>query len=199
MFKKVLIVASCLLILTACGANQQKQNTLQHSSSAEKSTNSQMDKGLQTLVEGEKAPDLKLMDKDGKEVSLSDYAGKKVYLNFWASWCKPCLQEMPHMERVYQKFKDDKYYAFLSVTSPKDSKFNNAYALDEDQKKIMDVAKKAGITYPILFDQKDNALMAYILRAFPSHVFINSDGTVYKVFAGQLNEETLKAGLKNLK
>ncbi|HEK9992299.1 TPA: redoxin domain-containing protein [Streptococcus equi subsp. zooepidemicus] len=149
MFKKVLIVASCLLILTACGANQQKQNTLQHSSSAEKSTNSQMDKGLQTLVEGEKAPDLKLMDKDGKEVSLSDYAGKKVYLNFWASWCKPCLQEMPHMERVYQKFKDDKYYAFLSVTSPKDSKFNNAYALDEDQKKLWMLPKKLGL--PIQF------------------------------------------------
>ncbi|MGT2757736.1 TlpA family protein disulfide reductase [Streptococcus ovuberis] len=153
----------------------------------------------QSVVEGEKAPELKLMDKDGKEVSLKDYAGKKVYINFWASWCKPCLAEMPHLEKVYQKYKDNKDYAFLSVTSPKDAKFNNANALDEDQETIMAVAQKTGITYPVLFDQKDNATFSFGLRAFPSHLFINSDGTVNKVFAGELNEATLEAGLKGLK
>lgn len=207
MFKKSLLlsVGLCCLFLTACSTTKStdtksmSQTATQAKKASQETEGSQGDSRPQSVVEGEKAPNLKLMDKDGKEVSLADYAGKKVYINFWASWCEPCRAEMPHLEKIYQKYKDNKDYAFLSVTSPKDAKFNNANALDEDQKTIMATAKKAGITYPVLFDQKDNAMLSYGLRAFPSHIFINSDGTVNKVFSGELNEDTLEAGLKGLK
>lgn len=206
MFKKSLVLSACLcgLFLTACGTakptdtKSMSQTTTQTKGADQGIEASQGESSPQSVVEGEKAPELKLVDKDGKEVSLADYAGKKVYINFWASWCKPCLAEMPHLEKVYQKYKDNKDYAFLSVTSPKDAKFNNAYALDEDQETIMAAAKKAGVTYPVLFDQKDTAILSYGLRAFPTHVFINSDGSVNKVFSGELSQETLEVGLKGL-
>ncbi|WP_161980347.1 TlpA family protein disulfide reductase [Streptococcus sp. S784/96/1] len=207
MFRKSLVLTACLcgLFLTACGTGKSTEtksmsSTVTQTQAPEQGTEGkQGESAPQSVVEGERAPDLTLMDKDGKEVSLKDYAGKKVYINFWASWCKPCLAEMPHIEKVYQKYKDNKDYVFLSVTSPKDAKFNNNYALDESQEIIMAAAKKVGITYPVLFDQKDNAMLSYGLRAFPSHIFINSDGTVNKVFSGELNKDTLEAGLKGLK
>lgn len=188
-----ILLGTCLCFLGGCMNSNNKADT------SNEQAKSQGDNGLQTVVEGEKAPDLTLMDKDGKKVSLADYSGKKVYINFWASWCEPCLKEMPELEKVYQKYKNNSDYAFLSVTSPNDSKFENRQPADEDQKTILATAKKVGITYPVLFDNQDSALMSYTLRAFPSHVFINSDGTVNKVFAGELSKKILEDGLKSLK
>lgn len=196
-----LLFGACLCLLGACtNSNSDKAMPNQQSQSQSQSQSQvQEDNGLQTVVEGKKAPDLSLVDKDGKPVTLADYAGKKIYINFWASWCKPCLEEMPQLEKVYQQYKDNPDYVFLSVTSPNDSKFGNNLAADEGQETILETAKKVGVTYPVLFDQKDSALMSYTIRAFPSHVFINSDGTVNKVFAGELSKELLEAGLKAMK
>lgn len=210
MLKKYLTLGTCLCLLTACSVNnansknkdtnmsQQKTEKTEKSHEQHAQSNSN-DNGLQSVVEGQKAPELKLKDKDGKDVSLADYAGKKIYLNFWASWCEPCKDEMPHLEKVYQKYKNDPNYAFLSVVAPNDAKYGNTSSTDSSEQKILETAKAAGITYPVLYDQNNGALNSYSLRAFPSHVFINSDGTVNKVFAGELNQETLEAGLKALK
>lgn len=190
-----LLFGACLCLLGACSNHpSDKMTTNQQVQSME-----QGDNGLETVVEGKKAPDLSLLDKDGKPVTLADYAGKKVYINFWASWCSPCLDEMPRVEAVYQKYKDNPDYVFLSVTSPKDAKFGNSQSVDDSQETILAAAKKGGITYPVLFDHKDSTLMSYSIRAFPSHVFINSDGTVHKVFAGELHQDLLEAGLEGMK
>lgn len=198
-----LLFGACLCLLGACSNNtSDKAMTNQESKTQtqiESQAQTQEDNGLQTVVEGKKAPDLSLVDKDGKPVTLADYAGKKVYINFWASWCSPCLDEMPRLETVYQKYKDNPDYVFLSVTSPNDAKFGNSQPADDSQETILAAAKKGGITYPVLFDQKDSALMSYTIRAFPSHVFINSDGTVHKVFAGELHQDLLEAGLEGMK
>ncbi|MFC3928355.1 TlpA family protein disulfide reductase [Streptococcus caprae] len=194
MLKRLLLCSSCLFLLSACSMAEQ-----QSLPAREEVAETQGDNGLQTVVEGQKAPELNLMDQDGNSVSLADYTGKKVYINFWASWCKPCLKEMPQLEKIYQKYKDNPDYAFLSVTSPSDAKFANAYPVDETQEKILATAKKAGITYPVFFDHKDSAIGSYTIRAFPSHVFINSDGTVSKVFAGELAPELIEAGLEAMK
>lgn len=194
MLKRLFVCSSCLFLLTACSMEEQKSLPV-HEEVAE----SQGDTGLQRVVEGQKAPELNLMDQDGNPVSLANYAGKKVYINFWASWCKPCLQEMPQLEKIYQKYKNNPDYAFISVTSPNDAKFANAHSVDGAQENILATAKKAGVTYPVFFDYKDSAIGSYTIRAFPSHVFINSDGTVSKVFAGELTPELIQAGLKAMK
>lgn len=71
------------------------------------------------------APAFKLKNKKGKTVSLSAYKGKKVYINVWATWCGPCMREIPDLEKIYQTYKHKKDFVFLSVTSPNDSKYKN--------------------------------------------------------------------------
>ena len=111
------------------------------------------------------------MDKDGNTVKLSDYKGKKVYINVWASWCGPCVREMPELEKAYQKLKDKEDVVFLSITSPSDDVFKNQSPQDKDKATILAKAKELGVTYPVLFDVNDRFLVNYTIRSFPTHIF----------------------------
>ena len=137
-------------------------------------------------------------DKNGKDVHLADYKGKKLYINVWASWCGPCMREIPELEEVYQLYKDKEDYVFLSLTSPNDALFGNNQPQDKTAKEILAVAKEKGITYPVLFDSKDQAATHFALRAFPTHIFVNSDGTINKQFPGQIQKDLLIEQLESL-
>ncbi|KZM63427.1 TlpA family protein disulfide reductase [Streptococcus mutans] len=145
------------------------------------------------------APAFKLKNKKGKTVSLSTYKGKKVYINVWATWCGPCMREIPDLEKIYQTYKHKKDFVFLSVTSPNDSKYKNSDPIDKDKGTILSKAKDKGITYPILYDYQDNFAQAYGIRSIPTHIFINSDGSLSEKIAGGLDEDSLKYYLKKLK
>ena len=138
-------------------------------------------------------------DKDGMDVHLADYKGKKLYINVWASWCGPCMREIPELEEVYQLYKDKEDYVFLSLTSPNDALFGNSQPQDRSAEEILAVAKERGITYPVLFDSKDQAATHFALRAFPTHIFVNSDGTISKQFSGQIQKEQLIGQLEDLR
>ena len=77
--------------------------------------------GISSAEKEEKipAPDFTLMTMDNKKISLKDFRGKYVFLNFWATWCGPCIDEMPSMERFYQKFKSKKNFEMLAVSIDK--------------------------------------------------------------------------------
>ena len=139
------------------------------------------------------------MDKDGKEVKLSDFKGKKVYINVWASWCGPCLREIPELEKVYQKVKAKEDIVFLSITSPNDEVFKNQNPSDKSKDVILAKAKELNLTYPVLFDVNDRFLINYGIRSFPTHIFINSDGTIANRFPGSLTEEKLTEELGKMK
>ena len=142
--------------------------------------------------------DTVVMDENGQELNLAAFKGKKVYLNVWASWCGPCQQEMPELEEIYQAYKDKDDYAFLSLTSPNDKVFGNSNPADGSKKEILKTARKAGVTYPILFDTKDKAMSSLNISAFPTHYLINSDGTVDKVYLGRISKADLKTFLEEL-
>lgn len=175
----LLVLLLTLLASSACG----RQSGLS-SSSDEQVTNID----LETVV----------IDENGQQLKLSDFKGKKVYLNIWASWCGPCQQEMPELEEVYQAYKDKEDYAFLSLTSPNDKVFGNRNPADGSKKEILKAAKKAGVTYPILFDTKDKAMSSLNISAFPTHYLFNSDGTVDKVYLGRISKVDLKNFLEDL-
>ena len=139
------------------------------------------------------------MDKDGKTVKLSDFKGKKVYINMWASWCGPCMREIPELEKTYQKLKDNKDIVFLSMTSPNDKEFKNQTPQDKGKDVILNKAKELGVTYPVLFDVNDRFIINYAIRSFPTHIFINSDGTIGNRIAGAVTEESLTKEIEKLK
>ena len=191
--KKLTILSATLLssalILSACSStSEKKEETNKQTTTSSTSEN----KAIQ-------AYDFTAMDKDGKTVKLSDFKGKKVYINMWASWCGPCMREIPELEKTYQKLKNNKDVVFLSMTSPNDSEFKNQSPQDKGKDVILNKAKELGVTYPVLFDVNDRFIINYAIRSFPTHILINSDGTFETRIAGSVNEETLTKELEKLK
>ena len=191
--KKLTILSATLLssalILNACSsATEKKEETNKQTATSSTSEN----KTIQAF-------DFTAMDKDGKTVKLSDFKGKKVYINMWASWCGPCMREIPELEKTYQKLKDNKDIVFLSMTSPNDAEFKNQSPQDKGKDVILNKAKELGATYPVLFDVNDRFIINYAIRSFPTHILINSDGTFETRIAGAVTEESLTKELEKLK
>ena len=191
--KKLTILSATLLssalILSACSStSDKKEETNKQTATSSTSEN----KTIQAF-------DFTAMDKDGKTVKLSDFKGKKVYINMWASWCGPCMREIPELEKTYQKLKNNKDIVFLSMTSPNDSEFKNQSPQDKGKDVILNKAKELGVTYPVLFDVNDRFIINYAIRSFPTHIFINSDGTIGNRIAGGVTEESLTKEIEKLK
>lgn len=191
--KKLTILSATLLssalILSACSStSDKKEETNKQTATSSTSEN----KAIQAF-------DFTAMDKDGKTVKLSNFKGKKVYINMWASWCGPCMREIPELEKTYQKLKDNKDIVFLSMTSPNDSEFKNQSPQDKGKDVILNKAKELGVTYPVLFDVNDRFIINYAIRSFPTHIFINSDGTIGNRIAGGVTEELLTKEIEKLK
>ena len=191
--RKLTILSATLLsgalILSACSSASEKKEE----------TNKQTSTSSSSETKATQAFDFTAMDKDGKTVKLSDFKGKKVYINMWASWCGPCMREIPELEKVYQKYKDNKDIVFLSMTSPNDAEFKNQSPQDKSKDVILKKAKELGATYPVLFDVKDRFIINYAIRSFPTHILINSDGTFETRIAGGVTEESLTKEIEKLK
>ena len=191
--KKLTILSATLLssalILNACASTFEKKEE----------TNKQTSTSSSSETKATQAYDFTAMDKDGKTVKLSDFKGKKVYINMWASWCGPCMREIPELEKVYQKYKNNKDIVFLSMTSPNDAEFKNQSPQDKSKDVILKKAKELGATYPVLFDVNDRFIINYAIRSFPTHIFINSDGTIGNRIAGGVTEELLTKEIEKLK
>ena len=191
--KKLSVLSATLLssalILSACASTSEKKEETNKQTAT---SSSNENKAIQ-------AYDFTAMDKDGKTVKLSDFKGKKVYINMWASWCGPCMREIPELEKTYQKLKDNKDIVFLSMTSPNDAEFKNQSPQDKGKDVILNKAKELGVTYPVLFDVNDRFIINYAIRSFPTHIFINSDGTIGNRIAGAVTEESLTKEIEKLK
>lgn len=140
------------------------------------------------LEKGNLAPDFELTDMEGNPVKLSDFRGKAVLLNFWASWCPPCRAEMPHMEKLYNKYKDENF-DILAVN------LTNTEKNSGDAEKFV---KELGLTFTIPMDVKGEAGSDYNIMAYPTSYFIDSDGVIREKVLGALNEEYMEKEIKKL-
>lgn len=138
------------------------------------------------------AYDFTLTDQYGNTHTLSDYKGKVVFLNFWASWCKPCQKEMPDIEELYQKYNlNQEDVIFLGVANPKSEEYpNNA---DEEQENILAFLEENGYTFPTVFDETGELLMNYYITAFPTTYMINKDGNVVGYIPGMMTKDIMES------
>ena len=137
------------------------------------------------------APDFTLVDQYGNEHTLSDYKGKTVFLNFWATWCGPCKQEMPDIQQLYLDHGENTGdVIILGVAAPKseDNPFNQE-TLDADG--IADFLEEGGYTYPVLMDTTGDVLMNYGISAFPTTFMIDSDGNLFGYLQGSMTREIM--------
>lgn len=139
---------------------------------------------------GNMAPDFELTSLEGEPVKLSDYRGKKVLLNFWATWCPPCRAEMPHMEAFYKDYKD-KDVVILGVNLTHTAKF----ASD-----VPEFVEEFGLTFPILLDNKGKVSDEfYQVIAYPTTFVIDSKGIISERFRGAINYEIMEKSTSKLR
>ena len=134
---------------------------------------------------------ISLVDQYGEEHKLSDYKGKVVFLNFWATWCPPCREEMPDIEALYKEYgENSEDLVILSVANPKtkDNPNNNDKTIEEVTKFMED----NGYSYPALMDTTGDVLLQYYITAFPTTFMIDREGRVIGYASGALTKDIMK-------
>ena len=131
------------------------------------------------------APDFTVYDRDGNEVKLSDYTGKPIVLNFWASWCGPCQMEMPDFHEKYLELGQDVHFLMVNMTDGSRETVDSASAFVD----------KNAYTFPVFYDTAVDAAMTYGVYSLPTTYFINSKGHAIAQATGSINAETLQRGI----
>jgi peroxiredoxin len=132
-----------------------------------------------------KAIDFKLKDLNGQELSLSDLKGKKVFLNFWATWCPPCKAEMPEIEKLYQETKDtDLVIVAVEIGEPLDT--------------VKPFIENNKYNFKVLLDPDQSVATKYNITSIPTSYFIDTEGNIVSKHVGGMNIDQMKAYIKTL-
>ena len=133
--------------------------------------------------------DLELTDQFGNIHTLADYKGKVIFLNFWATWCGPCRNEMPDIQKLYEEYSaqgEGAEVVILGVAGPGIGQEGSA---DE----IASFMEENGYTYPVLMDESGEMFSQYGISAFPTTFMIDKDGNVYGYVPGQMTEDIMRS------
>ena len=131
------------------------------------------------------APDFLIEDWDGNEFTLADFAGKPIVLNFWATWCGFCKQEMPDFNELYKEMGEDVHFIMLNATD----------GVRETKEIAKDFIEKKGYEFPVYFDNGLEASMDYGASGLPMTVFLDSQGRAIAIGRGALDRESILRGI----
>lgn len=132
--------------------------------------------------------DFTLKDQYGNTHTLSEYAGKTVLLNFWASWCGPCEREMPDLQTVYEEYQEagDDSVVILGIAAP-------GYLGEPSAEKIAEIIEERGCTYPTVMDEGGEFFMKYQVFSYPTTFMIDKEGNFFGYAVGQLDQATIRS------
>lgn len=138
------------------------------------------------------APDFTLTDQNGKIHKLSDYKGKTVFLNFWATWCPPCRGEMPDIQAMYEKYgKNEGDLIVLGVASPRTEQ--NVNTREQDQAGVEKFLSDSGYTFPVVMDVTGEISATYGITALPTTFMIDKDGNVFGYVTSALTPDMMES------
>ena len=186
MRKKRMGMLLCMILmaaaLSACAGktDDKKQGTKTAGTKKDESKEERTAKG--ESEKGMTAPDFEVTLLSGKTVKLSDYRGKRVLLNFWATWCPPCVGELPHIEKKYAEYKDKMHFVILSV--------------DDNEQDPARFIQSKGYTFPAAYGDHQALGRAYGIDAIPASYIISADGHIIARIVGSMNESSLDAFLQ---
>lgn len=126
---------------------------------------------VQAVSSQEMAPDFTLKSLEGSNLRLDEYKGQVVLINFWATWCGPCRQEMPLLDQLYTRY-ERVGFSLLGVN------------IDDDSARAMEMIKELGVSFPVLFDARKEVSRLYNVDAMPVTVLVDREGTVRFVHKG---------------
>ena len=135
-----------------------------------------------------KAPDFAVYDSSGRKVNLSDYIGKPIVLNFWASWCGPRQSEMPDFHEKYLELGDEIHFLMVNMTGGRET-LSSAKAFISEK----------GYTFPVFYDTDSDAAMTYNVYSLPTTYFIDAEGYLIAQATGAISANTLQKGIDMIK
>ena len=152
-----------------------------NSQASEDDTDSSVEKGEDAVKNT--APDFKVLNAEGEAVNLSDYFGRPIVVNFWATWCGYCKKEMPDFDKAAKEYSD---VLFMMVNVGESIETGTKYA------------KGQGFDLDLFFDMDHSAADVYGVTGYPTTFFINADGNLVKYAKGRLSYDTLLNGIKTI-
>lgn len=133
---------------------------------------------------GKLAPDFQLENLDGEAISLSNLRGNPVLINFWATWCAPCVHEMPALQQIYEEW-SGKGLVLLTID------------MGESPSKVEEFMRSYRLSFPVLLDTKESVAEKYNIRGIPTTFLIDKDGIVQGIKIGAFrNKEEIEAGIR---
>lgn len=171
-FTVILLVLALVVMLAAAtwGYNKLSENNApeapQHSLAAD----------------AELADDFTVLDYEGNEVSLSDFFGKPIVVNFWATWCGPCKLELPHFDSLSAEYGDSVQFMMVNLTD----------GGRDTVEGVKNYVSEKEYSFPVFFDTEFSAAIAYGIQSVPRTIFINADGTFAGSHLGMMDKETLR-------
>ncbi|MGZ4162226.1 MAG: redoxin domain-containing protein [Neobacillus sp.] len=178
MVKKVIAAVVLITLLTVAIVQAMDKKAEPRNAS------SQVTSKTESLQIGSKAPDFELKTLTGETVKLSSLKGKKVMLNFWATWCPPCKAEMPAMEQFSKQIGKDVVILAVNI---------------DPQLDVKGFVDKNGITFPVLLDTDDKVNEMYQIISIPTTYFIDSNGIIQNKYTGAMQHAVMKQFTENLK
>lgn len=187
--KKTLLILALMLVLLLGGAyvlygrltqglNANQLATPSQPSSESAESSSETPAPIQ-------APDFVVYDQAGNAVHLSDYFGKPIVLNFWASWCGPCKMEMPHFQEKYLALDNQVHFLMINMTDGSRETVDSAAAFITEHE----------YTFPVFYDTESYAAMVYGAYSLPTTYFINAQGHAIAQAIGAIDSDTLQQGI----
>jgi len=181
-----ILIGVSVFTVNAYNASGSKANTsVEDTDQNDTTQNNASTKTIEINPNVTEAIDFTLKDLDGKELKLSDLKGKKVFLNFWATWCPPCKAEMPEIEKLYQETKDtDLVIVAVEIGEPLDT-----------VKSFIDSNK---YSFKVLLDSDQSVASNYNITSIPTSFFIDEEGNIVSKRVGAMNIDEMKEYIKTL-
>lgn len=163
----------------------------EQSSSAETKPSAQSSSSAEEQQELPDSYDFTLTDQYGNSHTLSEYKGKTVFLNFWATWCPPCRAEMPDIQKIYEETSAEgkEELVVLGIAAPD-------YGKETSEDGILQFLDETGYTYPVLMDPGGKIFAEYGVYSYPTTFMINKEGKVFGYVSGQISEDTMRSIIK---
>lgn len=148
-------------------------------------SSSVMSSSTDRVKQGDKAPSFSLLGVDGTVHDWEEYKGKPVVLNFWGTWCTPCVKEMPALQAQWEKW-SEQGVMIVGINA------------GEDQMTVHNFMKQTGVDFPVLLDKKSDAVRKYGVVPLPTTFFIGSNGRITSIHLGELDLTTLDNQISKL-
>ena len=188
----VLIVSGLVMLANGIGGKLEVSK-IQNDNKNKTENNQSVTNDEEQVDEKIKALDFTLYDQYGKEHKLSNYKGKTIFLNFWATWCPPCREEMPYIDELYKEYnKNNDDVVILGVASPN-------LGREGEQEYIEKFLEDEGYTFTVVFDDGGSLVYQYGISAFPSTLIIDNKGYINQYVPGAMNKETMKYIIESAK